>query len=728
MKKILLTLTLLSAALHAQVNGVFNKVSTKKNLITVGDATQIVHAWGTSQEAGFGLPDCTNLTCVSAFAWPAVFAQQMGWTVDNQAVSSSDCADLTFQGHSSSIWDLVIDQNSRNIYGHFRNDQSQYGQAPYRVDYARGCIEAQIAWLAIPEVAPTGNPGKFRATSGLVGKTGTWTASSINSTAMTTNQAGATMTFVIRGTSAYIATARNNPSTATYTVTVDGASVFDPITQSNTFSQSLDVGASTGFPVSESTIPYLIRMSGLQNATHAVVYTCVNPASSGCLVFYGAGTQTDNSTSNGPFVYTKSPENNADAQAVGNFSFNVTQLYLDEWHRVTSELSGDGLQVIGLDVTNLNVFYANNQTQPDGIHPTLDGQASIAQGMVSKATAASTPADRADSKSQNTSAAYGGFGAGPSPSPSGAGATNINPIIRRGSLWTSNNAQFGQVWFGSDGTSNISRTADDLTNSLGFGIGHIFSLTSFDGKRSNWVVPGQITSNVTDSQLGGTLLAKNGTTQGGEIEAGAAAGGVADWPNNSILQANTNRVINADGGIIYFQIGRNTKFTLTNSAVNFLVPISGGPFIQLSSTPGLPCAALVNGGTFNYIAGGSGVSDTVQVCAKDAAGNWAFRKLSFGGSQSGNLASSRVSGQTYQNTTGHSIALMGYFTTGTGVAGTACLDGASSVTDTLTANTFGATTSGGQAGFSCIIPNGYFYQITGTGVVTTLTAWYENPI
>ena len=370
-------------------------------MTTNANAGQILRAWGNSQTAGFGLPDCPNLTCTSVFAWPSVLAQKMGWTVDNQAVSSTECAQLTTTGQTESMWDLgamTVTDASRNIYAHFRNEQANYGPLPYRVDYARGCIQAQTVWLAIPEFSSnTNNPAKFRANNipAFVGVTGTWTTvGEPNAASRSTAQAGATMSFNLIGSTLYIAAARIQGSTATYSISVDsGPPVFDPITQSTTFSQSLDTA--------DAQMPYLIRIPNLTNGHHTLVYTCVSPGTGVCRVFYAAAAQTDNATANGPIVYSLSPVNNADPQATGNMSFPVTQLYLNEWQRIISEANADGLQVVGLDATSPNVYLALAQAQADGIHPTVAGQQSIANGMTYKATLATLPKDRGVKNTQH---------------------------------------------------------------------------------------------------------------------------------------------------------------------------------------------------------------------------------------------------------------------------------------------------------------------------------------
>lgn len=66
--------------------------------------------------------------------------------------------------------------------------------------------------------------------------------------------------------------------------------------------------------------------------------------------------------------------------------------------------------------------------------------------------------------------------------------------------------------------------------------------------------------------------------------------------------------------------GINWKERLTASAKIFKVPMQLGSFAQ-------PTCNVSNQGMFNYIAGGAGIKDTVQVCAKDAQDAYAWRTI-----------------------------------------------------------------------------------------------------
>ena len=326
--------------------------------------TQIVNAWGNSQTQGYGLQGCSILTCHPETAWPAVMAVINGWTLNNQAYGGSNCADLSYVGTSQSLWDVKVDAASKNIYGHFRNDQEEFGQA--YIAYARGCIEAQTAWLAIPETAKTRAAG-----TGCV-KTGTWVDGNPNSAASYTSTAGATMTCTVTGRTIYFAAARRYNSSATFTVSVDGVKAVDPDSGTTIFSQAMGFPGVSGLPVNQTILANLIRVPST-NATHKVVYTCVDPAGDVCLAFYTAAVGAVET----PVVYSLSTIYNAPAEQTGNMDAPTTDLYHAAWLAMVAELTGDGLNIIPVDATIPAVYNSATQSQEDGIHENVLGHASI---------------------------------------------------------------------------------------------------------------------------------------------------------------------------------------------------------------------------------------------------------------------------------------------------------------------------------------------------------------
>jgi hypothetical protein len=342
------------------LTGCFGFVPTRAPTVPL----QIVNAWGNSQTQGYGLKGCSNLTCHPETAWPAVMTVINGWTLNNQAFGSSNCADLSYAGTSQSLWDVKVDATSKNVYGHFRNDQARYGQA--YIAYARGCIEAQTAWLAIPEADKTRAAG-----TGCV-KTGIWVDGDPNSAASYTSTAGATMTCTLTGSTIYFAAARQYNSSATFTVSVDGVKAVDPDTGTTIFSQATAFAGAPGFPVSQEIVANLIRVPST-NATHKVVYTCVDPAGGECLAFYTAAVGAVQI----PAVYSLSPIYNGPGEQKGNMDAPTTALYHATWVAMVAELKGDGLNIIPVDATIPAVYDSATQAQDDGVHENVLGHASI---------------------------------------------------------------------------------------------------------------------------------------------------------------------------------------------------------------------------------------------------------------------------------------------------------------------------------------------------------------
>ena len=97
-----------------------------------------------------------------------------------------------------------------------------------------------------------------------------------------------------------------------------------------------------------------------------------------------------------------------------------------------------------------------------------------------------------------------------------------------------------------------------------------------------------------------------------------------------------------------------------------------------------------------------------------------------------NFTSSRFLDTVYQNTTGSNIYVSGnaQITGGAGDSEISCLDGPDSgVADTVWSTTAAFTVSGEPVGFTCIIPNTYYYEISEDhDIATTPINWYETTL
>lgn len=95
-----------------------------------------------------------------------------------------------------------------------------------------------------------------------------------------------------------------------------------------------------------------------------------------------------------------------------------------------------------------------------------------------------------------------------------------------------------------------------------------------------------------------------------------------------------------------------------------------------------------------------------------------------------NFTGSRFTGTTYQNTNAFMVYVSGYLiTSGSAFGQVNCIIGSSSPSLIADSNQYGATTGGDSAGFRCMVPAGWFYQITTSGSATFSPGqWYETAI
>lgn len=138
-----------------------------------------------------------------------------------------------------------------------------------------------------------------------------------------------------------------------------------------------------------------------------------------------------------------------------------------------------------------------------------------------------------------------------------------------------------------------------------------------------------------------------------------------------------------------------------------------------------------NQGTGALIQHSTGTT-TTDDCAKfDAVGNTVDSSIPCTGTTvtQTNQTGSRFAGVVYQNTSTQAMYISGYMLTGgSSVGNVSCVDGPTSTpASVLYSNESTATVSGGAAGFSCLIPPSYYYEINVAGTVGSSPAnWYET--
>ena len=130
-----------------------------------------------------------------------------------------------------------------------------------------------------------------------------------------------------------------------------------------------------GLPINQTILPNLIRVPST-NATHTVVYTCIDPAGDVCLAFYTAAVGAVQT----PVVYSLPTLYNAPAEQKGYMDAATTDLLCHTaWLAMVAELTGDGLNIVPIDATLPAIYNSGKQSQrEDGVHQNAFGHASIA--------------------------------------------------------------------------------------------------------------------------------------------------------------------------------------------------------------------------------------------------------------------------------------------------------------------------------------------------------------
>lgn len=553
-------------------------ISAPNGFETTNIGNQTVVAWGNSIAQGYNPPITTSITAHPPTAWPALFADRMGWSLNNQAYGSSNCADLSYMGTSESLWAQTITTGSINIYAHYLNDlgQADGGPNPGNMDVIRGCVQAEAAWLAIPETQ------KVRASAGTT--TGSWTFNDINSSTAFATTNGATWSASVWGKIVYLVVYLQYGTGTPYsqfTVSVDGNLITNPMTKSTTWANVLYcsnvVGGhcNPGFPVNEDYTPYLIRVPNLQNVNHTVLLTCTNlNPSAPCRIGYAAAVNSDNqSASAGPVVYFQSPEMPLASVQTGNWCSGCLDIGEKEWKVDVMTLRGDGLPIVPVDVANAAVVNPNDAAQWNAISPVHPSQppapcsnlytcgdygaVNMAQLAVAKATLAAQPLDRAESPLQNTGIYYGSFWVGAPPTNNGCNAVSASSCpVPSGSVWSSNSTTSGTFGFGSDSTTYLTR--------FDSGSYHILLGQSNDGK------PVQFQTNIADANDSGGFESVD-PSDGTNIVLktfGSSAYEVSDWVSKGAVTTSkpNGLILDADaGGSVSLEVSRTSVFKAFSS-------------------------------------------------------------------------------------------------------------------------------------------------------------------
>jgi hypothetical protein len=214
-----------------------------------------------------------------------------------------------------------------------------------------------------------------------------------------------------------------------------------------------------------------------------------------------------------------------------------------------------------------------------------------------------------------------------------------------------------------------------------------------------------------------------------------------------------NSIVNAAGGYLVNGTTGSTGDCLGSDGTAYNTPIAcSSSFYQTIQFNGVPVAQepILNflgpltvaavGGKTNVGVSTTG-SETQLVTASGASASgliavWdAFGGLTGTSTIPGqpvtqtNATSGRTANAAFHNTSTLPLYIQGFFLTpgGSSTGSVSCLDGPSSPSLTVWAQENAATVAGQAAGFTCLIPPGYFYEImVGGDVSATPTSWFET--
>jgi len=527
------------------------------------------NAFGDSITAGVGATGTCN-GGASACGYPDLVAYAKGWTLNNQAVGGEVLADqmvpILATTVTTQVSSLLIGQNESGSIG-------VPGTAGYNQFYLAQLAAA--SWLSIPAVTPSGNNQKVRAQDAAAVKVGTWTNVSEYGGAMglKSTTGGDTITVSLPGSTIYVTQLVRDSSNCQLNIAIDG------IDSGNYSLSKVYTGGLGNFTY----IAEAIRISGVNGPLqHTVVITDVGPGTSGCelLFFAGSGGQFQPA---GPFTYLLAPYHTNQGQ-----SYSLAKNLDSAAQTAAYELASDGLGVGYADVAAYIDLEVNQTLSGDGIHPNNAGHALIASAMLSRLNNVVTPKEQLGSITQNPEFNSVTIGAG-----------KANP--------------------GTEYVATIGTPSGSSANPLQILCGGV-QCGSVDGSNSRL----KFGSSIGYVTLGNFPFAGGAY---GAVYFNQSSPGVNNY---TVLGNVADSFFNAPNfggaGALHFKIANGLDLmTILSGSVTMSVD-TVVPTLGLLTTAAATCAAGIRG-QFQYTAGGAGVKDIVQVCAKDAADSYAWRPV-----------------------------------------------------------------------------------------------------
>ncbi len=346
----------------------------------------IIHTYSSYTAFGDSITEgcCTSISAANQYF--NAIANTLGIPITKRARSGDAAADsqeFVYQkivsGTSSELFTYMIGTNDLSAY--FSTGQLTNSQLFQR---------AANAWLAIPHENKV--IGQSTGSSSPV-YAGTWLDSSYYGGNIgrysTTN--GATATFTIKGTTAYIAYTMEDGNGGQFSVTIDGVNY-------GTYSNTGTSGGQILTPQRNRNFgSALLRIPNLSEGTHTVVLTVTSPTSASNKVYFDwAAGNKGFSLNKGPAVFV----GGTILASSGSPSAATIYAYNERTKENVRLLAADGLNIAYVDTASYMVLtqdYIN-----DGIHPNDSGMLHIADAFLNEINATLRPSTK-----QN---ALGGYG------------------------------------------------------------------------------------------------------------------------------------------------------------------------------------------------------------------------------------------------------------------------------------------------------------------------------
>ena len=290
-----------------------------------------------------------------------VLAGLRSWTATNNAVSGDMVGD-----QAAKVFLLTGADSQQCTYYCGFNDARVYNVNVAKQAGFKRAHMASICWLALRAA--------YRTAAQASASTGVWSnmAQYGGTLGVSSTAPGATRTFTTYGSVVYVTTILQAANTSTFTIAIDGVSM-------GTFSSGLTNGADPSTANGLNYIPAVLRLPGLTEGPHTVVFTVaslggVNPT---CYCLWASG-NGGHQVRNGPSVWVSNIERMPVAgyvASVGGADF-IFATYNEIIRDNCRTLAYDGLNVTLIDTAA--VILPATDVSVDNIHPNDTGHAKIA--------------------------------------------------------------------------------------------------------------------------------------------------------------------------------------------------------------------------------------------------------------------------------------------------------------------------------------------------------------